>query len=540
MTGAASTTAKPVWPKGIPYIVGNEAAERFSFYGMRSILFVYISTLLVQFRDLPAANPERLAAEAHATEIGHLFNAGVYAFPLIGAALADRLLGKFPVIFWVSLLYCVGHGVLAVAGDTMGGMYAGLALIAMGAGGIKPCVSANVGDQFTKDNASLVPKVFQIFYFSINFGSFFSTLLTPWLYKHYGADVAFGVPGVLMAIATFVFWLGRDKFARIEPKPGGKLGALDVVATVCLFLPVAMFLFIDMIPTAWRIAAGVAGVVAWFGIFSFRQKLQTDLGFFGTILYALRHANEREPGEGFFSVVRKKFGEEAAEGPVAVLRVAIVFSMVTVFWALFDQHGTTWINQANRMHLPLLPTWLGGNGVDERVLPSQLAALNPAMVMLIIPLLNFGVFPLVEKMGIALTPLRKMSFGMLLASAAFVAVALIQARIDSSPEKSINVFWQFIPYLILTTAEVLVSAIGLEFAYTQAPKAMKSTMMGFWLLTVSFGNKLTATLAGFENMPLQKFFWIFATLMAVAGLLFVVLAYFYKGKTYLQGDAPAH
>lgn len=536
----ASETTKPVWPKGIPYIVGNEAAERFSFYGMRSILFVYLSTLLVQFRELAPTDPERLAAEAHATEIGHLFNAGVYAFPLIGAALADRLLGKFPVIFWVSLLYCVGHGVLAVAGDTIGGMYVGLALIAMGAGGIKPCVSANVGDQFTSANASLVPKVFQIFYFSINFGSFFSTLLTPWLYKKYGADIAFGVPGILMGIATLVFWLGRDKFVRIEPKPGGKLGALDVIATVCLFLPIAMFLFIDMIPNVWRITLGVLGVIAWFVIFSLRQKIQTDLGFFGTILYSIRHSKERAPGEGFFSVVQKKFGTEAAEGPVAVMRVAIVFSMVTVFWALFDQHGTTWINQANRMQLPLLPTWLGGDGVDDRVLPSQLAALNPAMVMLIIPILNLAIYPLIEKAGIALTPLRKMSAGMVLASASFVAVALIQQRIDSGPANSVNVFWQFIPYLIITTAEVLVSAIGLEFAYTQAPKAMKSTMMGFWLLTVSFGNKLTATLAGFEGLPLQKFFWIFAALMAVAAVLFAVLAYFYKGKTYLQGDTPAH
>lgn len=524
---------KPRWPKGIPFIVGNEIAERFSFYGMRAILFVYLSSLLVQFRELAETDPARIHAEHHATEIGHLFNAGVYAFPLIGAVLADRLFGKFPVIMWVSLLYCVGHGVLAFAGDTMTGVYIGLALIAMGAGGIKPCVSANVGDQFTKDNASLVPKVFQIFYFSINFGSFFSTLLIPYLYKRFGADIAFGVPGILMGIATLVFWFGRDKFVKIEPKPGGKLGLLDTFATVGLFTPIAVFLFFDMLNGWTRIAIGVFGVVAWFVLFTIRQRIQQDTGFFGVLVYCMSNQKNRKAGQGFFDVAREKFGDEAAEGPPAVMRVAIVFSMVTVFWALFDQHGTTWTNQATHMHMPTLPGWLGGG----TVLPSQIAALNPIMVMLIIPILSFGVYPVIEKMGIKITPLRKMSFGMFVAALAFVAVALIERRIDASEARTVNVLWQVIPYFILTSAEVFVSATGLEFAYTQAPKPMKSTMMGFWLLTVSFGNKLTAVLAGFENLPLEQFFWIFAGLMAVAAIVFSTLAYLYKEKTYLQGEA---
>jgi POT family proton-dependent oligopeptide transporter len=166
---------------------------------------------------------------------------------------------------------------------------------------------------------------------------------------------------------------------------------------------------------------------------------------------------------------------------------------------------------------------------------SQISALNPVMVMAIIPLLNFVVYPLVERLGITFTPLRRMTVGMFLASAAFVIVALLQARIDAAPAKSVGVAWQVIPYLVMTMAEVLVSVTGLEFAYTQAPKAMKSTIMGFWLLTVSLGNKLVAVLSGFEGLPLTTFFWIFAGLMAVAALIFAVLAYFYKGKTYLQG-----
>ncbi len=105
------------FPPGIPYIVGNETAERFSFYGLRQILYVYLVGLFTGFLAEGTVSADALAeAKVRATQWTHLFNAGVYLFPLIGAILADRLLGKYRVIFWVSLLYVAGHGTLAVAG----------------------------------------------------------------------------------------------------------------------------------------------------------------------------------------------------------------------------------------------------------------------------------------------------------------------------------------------------------------------------------------------------------------------------------------
>ena len=161
------------WPKGIPYIVGNEACERFSYYGMKAILQVHM-TMLFAAQVVGEATAEQMeGAELHAQEVVHLFAAGAYAFPMIGAIVADRLLGKYWTIMSLSIVYCLGHFVLAVAENTLGGMYLGLTLIALGTGGIKPCVTAHVGDQFGKSNWGLLPKVFQIFYFSINFGSFF-------------------------------------------------------------------------------------------------------------------------------------------------------------------------------------------------------------------------------------------------------------------------------------------------------------------------------------------------------------------------------
>lgn len=543
-------------PSGIPFIIGNEAAERFSFYGMRSILFVYMTTLYLGFQQPENVAPElAVSAKTQATQVTHTFMAGVYAFPMLGAILADRLWGKYPVILWVSLIYCAGHGLLAVAGHSEWGMYAGLALIALGSGGIKPCVSANVGDQFTSANAHLVNRVYQIFYFSVNFGSFFSTLLIPWVYAHpkLGAEWAFGIPGLLMALATLIFWLGRNRFVRVPPTPGGWLGALDSLAAALLFVPFAMVAFLPHgaeaaessgwlnWPTSVRIVVSFVAIGAWWSLFSYRQRRAPDGGFIAVLLHALTHQRERQPGRGFFSVAEARYGVEAAAGPPAVLRIMLVFSMVSVFWALFDQHSSTWIQQAGAMNLELhLPAWLRAGGEPLVLKASQIPALNPLFVMLVIPALQLGVFGPLERRGVVIKPLARMTVGMFLTSLSFVAVALIEWWIAAVARDGglVHVGWQIIPYLILTTSEVLVSVTGLEFAYTQAPRSMKSTILGFWLLCVTVGNLLVAFLAPLQQRySLAEFFWLFAGLMAAAAGLFAVLAHFYRGTTYLQEAA---
>ncbi len=642
-TSTPETTTPPapgpsakLFPPGIPFIVGNEGAERFSYYGMRAILKTYLAALYLRFAAPEIAGELAVReASSKATAVTHLFMAGVYAFPMIGALFADRLLGKYPVIFWLSLVYCAGHGTLAIAGRFGAteswwlaeyGFYFGLMLIAIGSGGIKPCVSANVGDQFTDKNKDLITKVFQIFYFIINFGSFFSTAMTPILKDSLGPEVAFGVPGIFMGIATIVFYIGRKRFTRVPPNPGGSLGLLDTISSLLFFTPViaviaAVFIVADgfhapergalsatafysryvsqylsfLATHSWHFFA-IAGALVAIGVvlFRIRQRRQQDTGFVPMLLYAIRHRGERKPGEPFFSTVRAKFGDEVAEGPPAVLRIILVFSMVSVFWALFDQHASTWITQATEMKLAMrVPhnTWrfvtlgtvlgalfggiwlfswvanqpisrkvtrgvlgvfaLAGAGSiladviwpqwDRQVLKAeQLSALNPLMVMMIIPLLNVLVYNPLEKRGRPARPLQKMTVGMFLAAIAFVAAALLQQRIEGAGAGRVHVLWQVVQYVIMTTAEVLVSVTGLEFAYTQAPRKMKSTIMGFWMLCVTFGNVLVAFLAPMETiLDLSQFFWIFAGLMTAAAFVFAILAYFYKGKTYMQ-TAAAH
>jgi len=240
-------------PPGIPFIVGNEAAERFSFYGMKTILVVFMTRYLLSSSGRPD-----FMTPTESREWMHLFVASAYFFPVLGGIVADAFLGKYLTILLLSLVYCAGHlclalmdmpePLLAATLEPRGWLLAGLALVAVGSGGIKPCVSAHVGDQFGQSNRHLLERVFGWFYFAINFGSFFSTLLTPWLLEHVGPGWAFGVPGVLMAAATLVFWLGRHRFVHVPPRgmayfreTFGREGLAAIGKLVPLYLLVAVF-----------------------------------------------------------------------------------------------------------------------------------------------------------------------------------------------------------------------------------------------------------------------------------------------------------
>lgn len=574
------------WPPGVPYIIGNEGCERFSFYGMKSILQVHLTALYAATAVGSQMSGE--AAANHAQHTVHLFVAGVYAFPMIGALIADRLLGKYRTILWLSLVYCLGHLVLSIAENTVTGMYVGLALIALGSGGIKPCVSANVGDQFGKGNWHLVEKIFQAFYFIINFGSFFATLAIPairaweiqnldWSINLFGhkfqTSLAFGLPGVLMFIATIFFWLGRNLFVHVPPNPGGKLGLLDTVSSSLLFMgTIGLPLFFwDQFEPRYVWTSAALSTLAGLALFAYRQRLQQDDGFLAVLFFSLgalfrgdnRRARAAVPKDTpadsirrhwLFATAAERFGDLTAEGPLAVLKIISVFISVSVFWALFDQHASSWVRQAEQMNLQV-NLW----GRSVTLLASQISAYNPAMVMALIPLNNYVLFPLVERWGLRITPLRKMAVGMFIASLAFACVALVQHAIDTAKLRgeTISVLWQFFPYLIMTQAEVMVSITGLEFAYTQAPRRMKSTIMGFWLLAIALGNILVAfvtQLPNLKNLPgwlqscaqllvlqegaagsaLQRFFWVFAGLMAAAACTFAIRSAFYRYKDYAQ------
>ena len=215
------------------------------------------------------------------------------------------------------------------------------------------------------------------------------------------------------------------------------------------------------------------------------------------------------------------------DGAKAVFRIMGIFAGVTAFWALFDQHGASWVLQASRMDLRV---------GDGEMRASQLAALNPLMVLLFIPILSRFVIPAIERRGVRVTPLGKMTAGMFLTVLSFVATAALEHVIGSGAKP--HALWQIPQYVLLTAGEVLVSVTGLEFSYTQAPRSMKSTIMSIWYLTVALGNFIAAAVSRVNIFDGPAYFWFFSVLMLGGALLFVWIARHYVPVEF-QAASPA-
>jgi POT family proton-dependent oligopeptide transporter len=452
-------------PRQIGFIIGNEVCERFSFYGMRNVLMIFLIDYLLR-----EVSPDQQVRSDLAKERFHLFVAGVYFFPLLGGFLADRWLGKYKTILYLSLVYCAGHACLALFDDDARGFYAGLGLIALGSGGIKPCVSAMVGDQFTYKNKHLVKVVFNWFYFSINFGSFFASLLIPITLRKWGPAVAFGIPGALMFVATVIFWLGRDLYAHVPPTG------------------------------------------------------HNPHSFFRVIGSAIA-----SPRKGtFLSGAEASHPAEAVEGARAVLRIVLLFSPIPVFWMLFDQKASTWVVQARSMDPKVGPFTFE---------PAQMQLINPALVMVLIPFTAGVVYPAFKRLGYELTPLRRMTIGLFLGASSYVVAGLLNVPVAAG--ERITILWQIAPYILLTTAEILVSTTGLEFAYSQAPLSMKGTIMSFWNLTVTIANLTVAQIAALKLFSGTPNFFFYAALCLAGGVVFGLLAWWYKPVDHFRKDGPS-
>ena len=488
-------------PRQIRYIIGNEGCERFSFYGMRNILTVFLVTSLLTYL------PEGDRASA-AKDVFHTFVIGVYFFPLLGGWLADRFFGKYHTIFWLSLVYCVGQLCLALFVSNRIGFYVGLSLIALGSGGIKPCVASFVGDQFDQTNKHRAKVVFDAFYWIINFGSFFASLLMPIFLRSLGPSIAFGIPGVLMFISTVILWIARKQYVMVPPAAPNPDSFLNVCRTalasgmrgriLAIIGAAAAIGSFFLIPKSGFVIAACLALVAVIGFGGIGVWLQLN-------------------------GVRGKHPDEAIAGVRAVLRVLVLFALVTPFWSLFDQKASTWVLQADAM---TKPSWFQS---------SQMQALNPALVMLLIPFNNLVLYPMLRRFGYEVTALRRMTAGIAFAGLSWIVVGAMQVVLDRG--NAFSIAWQVLPYALLTLGEVLVSATGLEFAYSQAPLAMKSAIMAFWNLSVTIGNLWVLVVNagvknggvidfirsnGFEVTAFQMFF--FALFAFAAALAFGLVA----------------
>lgn len=490
-------------PRQIPFIIGNEACERFSFYGMRNILVQFLVTSLL----LQGALTE--AREAEAKHIMHSFMIGVYFFPLLGGWLADRFFGKYNTILWFSLIYCAGHACLAMFEGHRTGFFLGLGLIALGAGGIKPLVASFMGDQFNQSNKHLAKLVFDAFYWIINFGSLFASLLIPLVLRNWGPAWAFGIPGILMFIAMFMFWLGRKHYVIVPLPPRDPHSFVHVVRTALLSQEGQG----RARPGLWVTVISLVLAVAALALI---PKLGIVICLcLGSVLILAGG------GGGAWMQLDRARGvhpREAVDGVRSILKVLMIFALTTPFFSLFDQKASTWVLQGAAMSKP---DWFS---------PAQMQALNPALVMILIPFNNLVLYPLLRKLGHEPTALRRMTAGIVFSGLAWVVAGTIQVLMDNGDPMSI--LWQVLPYALLTSGEVLVSATGLEFAYSQAPQSMKGVVMSFWNLTTTVGN-LWVLLANAATETSAVMHGIAATGLSKAAFLM----FFFAGFAFLAALA---
>jgi POT family proton-dependent oligopeptide transporter len=450
-------------PPAVKYIIGNEACERFSFYGMSTILVPYMQQYL-------GWQHNRAEGDYHS------FVAAAYTMTVVGGWISDRFFGRYRTILWLSYGYVLGHAVLA-AGDLgfrVPALYVGMILIVIGQSGIKPNLSAFVGDQIREDERHLLDRVYSWFYFAINVGSATSQIVTPWLLAGCAlgalklcANTAtawgFGVPGLLMAAALAIYLAGRRFYVKVPP----------------------------------------AG---------------RDPNAFASVLWT-RLAR----GEG---AARSQHGQDALEGMRSVFRIALVFLPIVTFWALYFQYGSSWFNQAEQMDR---------NVFGWQMESAQMEALNAILILIMVPLFAYVVYPAVERAGLKMTLLRRMAIGMFVAVPAFLSAAMIQRWIEGGAHPHIG--WQVIQYLLISIAETMVSVTALEFAYTQAPKSMKGTIMSLWFLTLgsgSFVTSLVRTNVAFASGTNYFLFW--AAFMLLGSIAFAIVAALYKPVAFIAAS----
>ncbi|XP_074946009.1 solute carrier family 15 member 1 [Phalacrocorax aristotelis] len=374
------------YPLSIFFIVINEFCERFSYYGMRAVLVLYFKYFLQWDDNL-------------STAIYHTFVALCYLTPILGALIADSWLGKFKTIVYLSIVYTIGQAIISVSSindltdhnhdgspDNIKLHIAlsmiGLILIALGTGGIKPCVSAFGGDQFEDDQEKQRTRFFSIFYLSINAGSLLSTIITPILRaqvcgihsKQRCYPLAFGVPAALMAVALVVFIIGSRMYKKVQPQ-----GNIMIQVSKCI-------------------------------AFAIKNRF--------------RHRSKQYPKrEHWLDWASEKYDKRLIAQIKMVLKVLFLYIPLPMFWALFDQQGSRWTLQA---------TTMDGNFGAIQIQPDQMQTVNPILIVIMVPVVDTVVYPLIKKCKINFTPLRKITVGMFLASLAFVAAALVQVQIDKT------------------------------------------------------------------------------------------------------------
>jgi len=457
------------YPKGVSFIMLTELCERFSFYGLRGVMPLYLNESLGM-------------SQTNSTAIVHGFIMFAYICPLFGGYIADSFLGKFKTIFYVSLIYCVGSVTLALTSVELfaklstptpyWGLFVGLFIIGLATGSMKPCVSAFLGDQFKPHQTHMIDTIFHVFYFMVSLGSVSGTLLTPLIRTKYGYSMAFGFPAIFLVLTAIIFRSGKRLYTIHPPKGSILLKSLHIIGI------------------------GISEKLKSF--FSSRKKEKTD------------------PELTWHYAAMSRYPKENIDDVKTTLQVLSIFLPFPLFWSLYSQYASTWVFQAKLMDRNLF-----GYEIAADAIP----ALNPFLLLLMVPVFDRGIYKFFEKCGRPISPFMRIFTGLVFTALSFVCSGFLQIQLES---QQLFVGWQLPQYVLITAGEIMVAITGLEFAYTQSPIHMKSLVISCYLMTVAVGNAIILVVTEFVNLSQWVEFFVYAVVMLISAILFAFIALNYN------------
>ncbi|XP_028771464.1 protein NRT1/ PTR FAMILY 8.2-like [Neltuma alba] len=537
--------------KACPFILGNECCERLAYYGMGTNLVLYFKHRLGQ----QGATASKNVADWSGT---------CYFTPLLGAFLADAYLGRYWTIASFSLIYVIGMALLALSASIPGikpicdvevgnckatvtqnaVAFLALYLIALGTGGIKPCVSSFGADQFDDaDEAEKEKKgsFFNWFYFSINVGALIAASVLVWIQDNVGWGLGFGIPAVAMAVAV-VFYFSGTRLYRHQKPGGSPLTRLFQVVVASLRkhkvdVP-------DDKRLLYELEADTESAVVG------SRKLDRTSGLrFLDKAAVVEHSDD---GKGTVDRWRLCTVTQVEELK-AIIRLLPVWATGIIFATVYGQMSNFYVLQGETMDTRF------GNSSFE-IPPASLSLFDTLSVLFWVPVYDRLIVPFASKLTgnrRGLTQLQRMGIGLFISifSVLFAGV-LEHVRLRmmqkhnyyEMKEIPISIFWQVPQYFIIGCAEVFTFIGQLEFFYEQAPDAMRSVCSALSLLTVALGQyvssllvtivtKITARKGSPGWLPdnlnygkLHYFFWLLSALSVINFLAFLVVAKMYKYK----------
>lgn len=440
-TSAREKTAERTFlrhPRGLATLFMTEMWERFSYYGMRAILVLFLSaTVAGGGLGLPAGTAKALVG---------VYLGMVYLVALPGGWIADRLLGARTSVLYGGFVIMLGHVSMAIPGGAAF-VYLGLTLIILGTGLLKPNISTLVGRLYRKDEDARRDAGFSIFYMGINLGAFLAPLVVGTIGQGIAWHLGFGTAAVGMAIGLAQYVLGRRGLPdRRPPRPLG---------------PEERRRLRRVVPA---IAAGVAAVVV--------VLLATGTFTLDNVTFALT-AVPIVVAAGYFAFM---FGsrEITPEERTRLRAYVWLFVAAAIFWMIYDQAAT----ELSTFALKKTDLSIGG----WRMPSSWLQSVNPIMIMLLAPLFA----ALWIKAGDRVSTPLKFALGMVLCGLSFVVMAFASAA--ASGGVKVSILWLVLTYLVQTTGELCLSPVGLSVTTKLAPRAFASQMMGVWFLATAVGD----------------------------------------------------